>query len=80
MDLKIARASTKEKPKSITLNKIEEIIEQEGQNFLYLDKENSHKQLIALAQHFEKKGFSVYHRQVKYGLDESDYMYEVHIL
>jgi translation initiation factor IF-2 len=44
------------------------------------DKENSHKDLVALVEHFEAKGFSVYLRDIRYGLGESDYMYEVHIL
>lgn len=79
-DLKVARSSVNEKPKVISLKKIEEAVEQEGQNFFYFDKQNSHKQLIALVEYFEKKGLSVYHRVVKYGLDEDDYMYEVHIL
>ena len=52
----------------------------EGQSFFYFDKENTHKQVLALVQNFEKKGLSVYHRTVKYGLDDDDYMYEVHIL
>lgn len=79
-DLKAARNSANEKPKVISVKKIEEAIEQEGQNFFYFDKENSHKQLITLVEYFEKKGLSVYHRVVKYGLDDEDYMYEVHIL
>lgn len=79
-DLKAARNSANEKPKAISIKKIEEAIAQEGQSFFYFDKENSHKQLIALVEYFEKKGLSVYHRVVKYGLDDEDYMYEVHIL
>ena len=70
MELKLARAELDAKPKTISLEKIEAAV----------DKENTHKQLIALVEHFEEKGLSVYHRTVKYGLDESDYMYEVHIL
>lgn len=79
-DLKVARNSVNEKPKAMSLKKIEEAVEQGRQSFFYFDKENTHKQMLALVQNFEKKGFSVYHRPVKYGLDESDYMYEVHIL
>ena len=80
MDLKSARNLINEKPKNISLEKIEEAVEKEGQKFFYFDKENSHKQLIALVEHFEKKGLNVYHRVVKYGLDENDFIYEVHIL
>lgn len=79
-DLKVARNSVSEKPKAISVKKIEEAIAQDGQSFFYFDKENSHKQLIALVEYFKKKGLSVYHRVVKYGLDDEDYMYEVHIL
>lgn len=80
MDLKLARNLINDKPKNISLSKIEDAVEKEGQNFFYFDKENSHKQLIALVEHFEKKGLNVYHRIIRYGLDEQDYMYEVHIL
>ena len=80
MDLKLARNLISDKPKNISLDKIEDAVEKEGQKFFYFDKENSHKQLIALVERFEKKGLNVYHRIVKYGLDEQDYMYEVHIL
>ncbi|WP_270983067.1 HP0268 family nuclease [Campylobacter helveticus] len=80
MDLKLARNLISDKPKNISLDKVEDAVEKEGQKFFYFDKENSHKQLIALVEHFEKKGLNVYHRIVKYGLDEQDYMYEVHIL
>ncbi|KAA6224950.1 MULTISPECIES: HP0268 family nuclease [unclassified Campylobacter] len=80
MELKIARNLINEKPKTISLEKIEEAVEKEGQKFFYFDRDNTHKQLIALVEHFSKKGLSVYHRIVKYGLDANDYMYEVHIL
>ncbi|EQB5464778.1 HP0268 family nuclease [Campylobacter upsaliensis] len=80
MDLKLARNLINDKPKNISLSKIEDAVEKEGQKFFYFDKENSHKQLIALVEHFEKKGLNVYHRIIRYGLDEQDYMYEVHVL
>ncbi|CAD7287210.1 HP0268 family nuclease [Campylobacter suis] len=80
MELKLARNEIDAKPKAISLDKIEAAVNKEGQKIFYFDKENSHKQLIALVEHFEEKGLSVYHRTVKYGLDDNDYMYEVHIL
>ncbi|VUA75068.1 Uncharacterised protein [Campylobacter coli] len=55
MDLKLARNLINEEPKNISLAKIEEAVNQEGQKFFYFDKENSHKDLIALVEHFEKK-------------------------
>lgn len=80
MELKLARTELSSKPKTISLEKIESAVSKEGQKIFYFDKENSHKQLISLVEFFEEKGLSVYHRVVKYGLDDSDYMYEVHIL
>ena len=80
MELKLARTAINGKPKEIAIDKIEEILIKEGQKIFYFDKENSHKDLVALVEHFEDKDFSVYLREVKYGLDEGDYMYEVHIL
>ena len=59
---------------------LKEAIKKEGQKIFYFDKENSHKDLVALVEHFEDMNYSVYLREVKYGLDENDYMYEVHIL
>lgn len=80
MELKLARSAVKGKPKSTTLDKVEAVLEKEGQKIFYFDKENSHKDLVSLVEYFEDKDFSVYFREVKYGLDEGDYMYEVHIL
>ena len=86
MELKLARTELKSKPKaSISIDKIEQDLEKDGYIYLhekiyYFDRDNTHKQLISLVENFEKKGFSVYHRIVKYGLDENDYCYEVHIL
>lgn len=80
MELKIARVAIKGKPKVTTIDKVEESVVKDGQKIFYFDKENSHKDLVSLVEYFEEKDFSVYFREVKYGLDEGDYMYEVHIL
>ncbi|BCD68584.1 HP0268 family nuclease [Nitratiruptor sp. YY09-18] len=80
MELKLARESLSAKPKSIDIKKIEEAVEKEGNKIFYFDRENSHKDLMEMVEYFEEKGYSVYFREVKYGLDENDYIYEVHIL
>ncbi len=80
MELKLARNELKNKPKPITLEKIEEEVEKEGEKIFYFDRENAHKDLVELVEYFENKGYSVYLREVKYGLDDNDYLYEVHIL
>ena len=80
MELKLARETLASKPKKIDIKKIEEAVEKEGNKIFYFDRENSHKDLMELVDYFEEKGYSVYFREVKYGLDENDYIYEVHIL
>ena len=78
MKLKLARTTLKAKPKTIELTKLEE--ELPSKSIFYFDKENSHKELKELIEYFEDKGYSVYMREVKYGLDENEYIYEVHII
>lgn len=78
MKLKLARTTLKSKPKSIDISKIEE--ELANKSIFYFDKENSHKELKDLIEYFEEKEFSVYMREVKYGMDENEYIYEVHII
>ncbi|MBN2825953.1 MAG: hypothetical protein JXQ76_11550 [Campylobacterales bacterium] len=78
MELKLARKTQKAKPKTITVEKIEEELEQNS--ILYFDKDNSHKELKEMLEYYENKGYSVYMREVKYGLDEGEYIYEVHIV
>ncbi|MDR2341867.1 MAG: hypothetical protein LBD84_02345 [Campylobacteraceae bacterium] len=80
MELELAKTTLNEKSKTIQLNKIEEAIEKEGGQIFYFSKENPHKNLVKLVEYFEDKNFSVYLREVRYGLGEGDFMYEVHIL
>lgn len=80
MELKTARSNTNKKPKKIELKKIEDMVKKEGSVILYFDRENSHKDLLELQEHFESEGKSVYLREVRYGLADNEYMYEVHIL
>jgi len=78
MKLKLARTTLKAKPKTIDISKLEE--ELSSKSIFYFDKENSHKELKELIEYFEEKGYSVYMREVKYGLNENEYIYEVHII
>ena len=56
MKLKLARTTLKAKPKTIELKKLEE--ELANKSIFYFDKDNSHKELKELIEHFEEKGFS----------------------
>lgn len=80
MEILLAREELSAKPKKVKLEKLLESLQKNGEEIFYFDKENSHKDLVALVDYFEEKDFSVYLREVKYGLGEEDYMYEIHIL
>lgn len=76
--MKLARASITTKPKLIDISKIEEDLEKKS--IFYFDKDNSHKDLKALIEYFEDKDYSVYMREVKFGLNDDEFIYEVHIV
>ncbi len=78
MKLKLARTSLRGKPRIVEIKKLEE--ELDKKSIFYFDKENTHKEMIALIEYFEERDYSVYMREVKYGLDENEYIYEVHIV
>lgn len=78
MKLKLARTSISAKPKMIEMDKIEEDLEKKS--IFYFDKENTHKELKAMIEHFEEKKYSVYMREVKYGLNDDEFIYEIHIV
>ena len=80
MDLKFARTDINEKPKKVDLTKIESAVEKDDSIIFYFDRDNSHKDLLALQDHFEAKGKSFYMSEVKFGMSDNDYMYQVHIM
>ena len=80
MDLKFARTDIDTKPKKVDLEKMEASIDKEGNMIFYFDRENSHKDLLELQDYFEEKGKSFYMSEVKFGLSDNEYMYQVHII
>jgi hypothetical protein len=78
MKLKLARTTLKAKPKTIELEKLEE--ELANKSIFYFDKDNAHKELKAMIEYFEERGYAVHMREVRYGLDDNEYIYEVHII
>ena len=80
MDLKLVRTDLNAKPKKIDLEKIEAATQKKESVIFYFDRDNSHKDLLALQDHFEAQGKSFYMSEVKYGLADNDYMYQVHIM
>ena len=80
MELKLARTELNKEAKTITLDEIAAKIEKSNTEIFYFDRENSHKTMVGLMDYFEDLGKSVYFREVRYGFDEEEYVYEIHIL
>ncbi len=80
MELLFARNELNEKPKKVKLEKIKEELKKVKEKIYYFDRDNSHKDMMALVDALEDEGFNVYFREVKYGLADEEYMYEVHAL
>jgi hypothetical protein len=80
LNLLFARADVTTKPKKADLAKIEASVEKEESVIFYFDRENSHKDLLELQDHLEAKGKSFYMSEVKFGLSDNEYMYQVHIV
>ncbi len=60
MELLIARNELNEKPKKVQLEKIKDELKKEGQKIFYFDRDNSHKDMMALVEALEKEGFNIY--------------------
>jgi len=80
MEYKLAQVDAESEAKKVTLEEIEEIAKIDKTSIIYFDRSNSEKSLKSLVKHFDKQNKNVYLREVKFGLDENDYLYEVHIL
>ena len=80
MELLLARNELNEKPKKVQLDKIKDQLTKDGVKIFYFDRENSHKDMMALVDALEAEGVNVYFREVKYGLADDEYVYEVHAL
>ena len=80
MELLFARNELNEKPKKVQLDKIKEELKKNNQKIFYFDKDNSHKDMMALVDALEGDGYNVYFREIKFGLADDEYMYEVHAL
>lgn len=80
MEVKLARAELSGKVVKVSLEKLEEKVNEKGQHLFYFDRENTHKEMAKCASYFEGKGKRVYSRAIRYGLGEGEYLYEVHII
>jgi len=80
MELLLARKELSEKPKKIQLDKVQEELKELGEKIFYFDRDNSHKDMMALVDALEDAGLNVNFREIRYGLSDEEYMYEVHAL
>ncbi len=82
MELKVAKTTLDTKSKAATKIACEDILKKctEGINTFYFDRENSHKDMQKACAFFQKAGHSTYLNEVRYGLDETSYIYELHII
>jgi hypothetical protein len=80
MDILIAREELDTKPSKVTLTKVKDELKELGEKIYYFDKDNSHKNMMSLVDSLEGEGYNVYFREVKYGLADDEYMYELHAL
>ncbi len=80
MELLLARTELNDKPKKIKIEKMKEELALNGEKIFYFDRDNSHKDMMSLVDSFEEEGFNVYFREIKYGLADDEYMYEVHMV
>ncbi len=80
MELLLARTELTDKPKKIKVEKMKDELNETGEKIFYFDRDNSHKDMMALVDTFEEEGYNVYFREIKYGLADDEYMYEVHMV
>ena len=80
MEYKLAQVDAESEAKIVTLEEIEELSKSDKESIIYFDRTNSEKSLKLLVKYFDKQDRNVYIREVKFGLDENDYLYEVHVL
>jgi hypothetical protein len=80
MDILIARENIGDTPVKVSLTKIKEELKEVEQKIFYFDRENSHKNMMSLVDSIEAEGYNAYFKEVKYGLADEEYMYELHAL
>ena len=80
MDILLARKELTAKPKKVNFEKLLEELAQKEEEIFYFDRENSHKDMMAIVDKFEDAGYAVHFREVKYGLADEEYLYEIHAL
>lgn len=76
----LAKEELNGRGREVEIGELVNIVKEEKEKIFYFDKENPHKELTTLVKKFEKEGFAVYFREIRYGLDENDHIYEMHVI
>ena len=80
MEILIAREEITSKPKKVKLDKLLSTLEEKAEDIFYFDRDNSHKVIMEVVEKIESDGYNVHFREVRYGLADDEYIYEVHAL
>lgn len=80
MKILLARDEIKGEAVKITYKELKDQIDESKFFTVYLDRENSHKDMLALVEKIEKDGRSVKFSDVRYGLMDDDYIYELQVI
>ena len=78
MDILLSRKEITSKPKKVSFEKLLEDLVKNEEEIFYFDRDNSHKDMMAIVDKFEAAGYTVHFREVKYGLADDEYLYEIH--
>ncbi|MEA3316139.1 MAG: HP0268 family nuclease [Campylobacterota bacterium] len=80
MEILLARRELSLKPKKVNFEKLLDKLAVEDEEIFYFDRDNSHKDMMAIVDKFEESGYNVHFREVKFGLSDEEYLYEIHAL
>ncbi len=82
MEIKLAKDSLKAEMQSITTDEMAKIVLESNKKdvIFYLAKENPEKDIKKVETFFKNKKYAVFTRELRYGLDSKDYIYELHVI
>ena len=80
MEVLLAKKELNIKAKKVKVEKLLDSLKANHEEIFYFDKENNHKDMMSIVDKIEDAGYSVHFREVKYGLADDEYIYELHAL
>jgi hypothetical protein len=80
MEILLARETITSKPINVKIAELKKNLSNTTDQLFYFDRDNSHKDMMSLIESFEDDNFTVHFREIKFGLEEDAYLYELHII